>query len=86
MLNVIKSKSAFDTQTTVIGRPITSFYAHYFVVFDLVGEQAANTAKRAHRVDLFIDHLGPHLRLGHERACRACLHTFTTSHTRTGAH
>ena len=86
MLNVIKPKAAFDTQTIVIGRPITPFYTHYFVVFDVVGEQAADTAKRANGIYFLVNHLRSNLRLGHEGARWTSLHTFSTSHTSAAAH
>ena len=86
MLNVIKPKTTFDTQTIVIGRPIAPFHTHYFVVFDVVGEQTPHTAKGANGIHFLIDHLRSYLRLGHEGTRRTSLHTFATSYAGAAAH
>ena len=86
MLNVVKAKPTLDTQTLVIGRTIAPLHTHYFVVFHVVGEQTTHTTKWAHRINFFVDHLRPHLRLGHESACWAGLHAFAAGHTTAAAH
>ena len=64
-VGVIKTETSFDAQAAVVGRAITPVHTDNFVVFHVVGQQAAYAAKRADRVHLFVHHLRAHLRLGH---------------------
>ena len=83
---IVKTKAAFDAQAAVIGRAVASVYTDDDVVFDVVGQQATDAAKRADRVHFFVYHLAAHLRLGHERTGGAGLHTFAASHASAVAH
>ena len=85
-VGVVKAETAFDAQAAVVGRAVAPVHADNFVVFDVVGQQAAHAAKRANRVDLLVHHLRAHLRFWHQRPGRAGLHTLATGHTAAVAH
>ena len=86
MLYVVKSKTTFDTETIVIGGTVSPLHTHNAIVFHVVSEQATHTAEGAHGVNFFVHHLRAQLRLGHQRACGASLHTFATRHATAAAH
>ena len=86
VLNVVKSKTSFDTEAIVVGGAISPLHTHNAIVFHVVSEQAAHTAEGAHRVDFLVNHLRAHLRLGHQCPGRASLHTLATSNATATAH
>ena len=83
---IVKTKAAFDAQAAMVGRAVATIYADDDIVFDVVSQQATDAAKRTHRIYFFVHHLRAHLRLGHQRARGAGLHTFAASNTAAVAH
>ena len=85
-VGVVETEATFDTQTAVVGRAVPTLDADDFVVFDLVGEQAAHAAEGADRVHFFVHDLVADMGLGHERAGGAGLHAFAAGHASAAAH
>ena len=80
MVRVIKTITAFNAQPSVVGRAVAAFYKGDFVVLDVVGQLAADTAKRTQRGNLFVWHCEGSIARRHQRARGASLHTFTAGH------
>ena len=85
-MGVVKTKAAFDTQTVVVGRAVTAIDTHNFVVFDVVGQQTTDAAKRTHRIHFFVNDLAANLGLRHQRTGWAGLDTFAAGHASALAH
>ena len=83
---VIEAEAALHAQPAVVGRAVAAINADYSVVAHVVGQQAADAAERADRIDSFVDHLRADRGLWHQRAGRAGLHALTTGHAGALAH
>jgi len=54
VINIIKSVATLDAESTEVGRAVASFDTQNLVVFDMVSQQATNTAIGANRVNFAV--------------------------------
>ncbi len=80
MPGVIETVAAFHAQTRLIGRAVTAFHEENLVVFDVIGELAADAAIGAQRVHRLVGHGQSNFAGRHQRAGRARLHTLAATY------
>ena len=92
MVDIVKTKAAFDAKAAFVGGAVDPFDEFDFAVFNFQRNLAADAAERADAVGfavkisavadlVFVCNCG-----GHQRACWAGLHAFATGHARAVAH
>src|SRR6185437_3946739 len=89
--DVVEAKAAFHTQALLVGGAITAADIEQLVVFDVIGELAADAAIGAHRVHLAVGEFGAHVlvvyqRRRHQCAGRTGLHAFAAGDAGRAAH
>src|SRR5215472_65223 len=91
MVGIVKAKASLDAEPVVVGGPVPAFNRDNVVVFNLVGQLAADAAIGAYTVDLAVGSVGVDA-VGVDQGCRhqgtgwARLHAFAASHTGTITH
>src|SRR6516165_6921290 len=91
MVGIVKAKAPLDAEPVVVGGPVSAFDRDNVVVFDLVGQLAADAAIGADTVDLAVGGVGVNaVRIDqgrwHQGSGRAGLHAFSAGHTSAVAH
>jgi hypothetical protein len=91
IVDVIEPEPAFHAQPVVVGRAVLAGDVEKLVIFDVVGDLAADAAIGAHRVDFAIrisaaDIIGIDQRCRHQGAGRAGLHAFAARDAGARAH
>src|SRR5437764_10773614 len=90
-MNVVEAEAALDTEPVLIGRSVLAGDIEKLVIFNVVGELAADAAIRTHAVDRPIGFGGKDIALvdqrrWHQRAGGTGLHAFTTGDASRSAH
>src|SRR5437868_10484206 len=90
-MNVVETEAALDTEPVLIGRSVLARDVEKLVVFDVIGELAADAAIRTNAVDRPIGFSGKDIALvdqrrWHQRAGGTGLHAFATGDASRSAH
>ena len=85
-MDVVHTKTTFDTKAIVVSWPIATFYANNFFIFNVVCDLTTYTAEWTNRIHLAIDGLRTNQTFWHERTSWASLHALTTSNASTVTH
>ena len=86
MVHVIETVAALHAQPAAVGRAVAPGDVQNFVVLDVIGEQAADSAVRTDRVHGLVGFQQPDAAGRHERAGRTRLHALAAADAGTGAH
>src|SRR5688572_26973182 len=74
VMRIVEAVAAFHAEATLVRRAVLAVHEEDLVFLDVVGEQAADAAERAHRVDGLVGLLQADAARRHQRAGRAGLH------------
>ena len=56
MMDVVEAEAALDAEPVVVGRAVAALGVDHLVILDLIGDLAADAAKRAERVRPSVRH------------------------------
>src|SRR5690606_10941501 len=80
VVDVVKTKAALDAQPAFVGRAVPALHADDFFTAHLPGDQAADAAEGADRIDAAVHGLRTYQGLGAERTGRAGLHALAATY------
>jgi hypothetical protein len=86
MRGVVEAVATLHAQAAVVRRSVLAGDEFDDVLLHVVGQQAADAAERAYRVDRLVDGLKAHFARRHQRAGRAGLHALAAGDAGRGAH
>ena len=86
MINIVKTVTPLDAQATEVGGTVTALDPQNPVIFDMISEQATDTAIRTNRIDFTIGFQQVGTVCISERPGRTGGDTFATGHTGGFAH